>query len=141
MSLQDFVSQYPSAVGALSTMATIISAADTDDHSDSKLILVSATGLADAAIFLVPMFDGAVTELPTPGELIGCKMLWLQVQGKTESTDTTCNLVCDLIGGASFATDLIEENQKGVTFEAVAQVYTASTWLMGKAKDAGHYTA
>ncbi|KAJ1385803.1 hypothetical protein B484DRAFT_410397, partial [Ochromonadaceae sp. CCMP2298] len=68
-------------------------------------------------------------------------MLWLQVQGKTESTDTTCNLVCDLIGGASFATDLIEENQKGVTFEAVAQVYTASTWLMGKAKDAGHYTA
>jgi hypothetical protein len=125
MSLQDFVPQYP-----LRTMATMISAADPDAHFDSKLILVSSTGLADAAIFLVPMFDGAVTELPTPSELLGCEMLWLQVQGKTESTDTTCTLVCDLIDGASF-----------VTFEAVAQVYTASKWLIGKAKEAGQFTA
>ncbi|KAJ1386640.1 hypothetical protein B484DRAFT_410144, partial [Ochromonadaceae sp. CCMP2298] len=141
MSLQDFVSQYPSAVGGLREIVATISAADTDTHSDSKLILVPATGLADAAIFLVPLLaETAGEELPTPSELLVCKMLWLQVQGKTESTDTTCSLVCDIIGGAKFASDKLEEGQTGVTLEDVVEVYTASTWLMGKAKDAKHFT-
>jgi hypothetical protein len=141
MSLQDFVSQYPSAAGGLSAIVARISAADTDAHSDSKLILVSATGLADAAIFLVPLLtETAGDELPAPSELLACKMLWLQLQGKTENADTSCTLVCDIIGGASFVEDKLEEGQTGVTLEGVRQVYTASTWLMGKAREAKHFT-
>ncbi|KAJ1382110.1 hypothetical protein B484DRAFT_440792, partial [Ochromonadaceae sp. CCMP2298] len=113
---------------------------DPDDGSDSKLILVSATGLADAAVFLVPLFDEtAGDELPAPSDLLACNMLWLQLQGKTESANATCTLVCDIIGGTKFAESKLVDGQTGVTFEGVRQVYTTSAWLVGKAKDAKHF--
>ncbi|KAJ1384813.1 hypothetical protein B484DRAFT_410689, partial [Ochromonadaceae sp. CCMP2298] len=67
-------------------------------------------------------------------------MLWLQLQGMTEGTNATCTLVCDIIGGAKFAEGKLAKDQSGVTFEGVAQVYTASAWLMGKAREAKHFT-
>ncbi|KAJ1418629.1 hypothetical protein B484DRAFT_400415 [Ochromonadaceae sp. CCMP2298] len=107
----------PSADVGLKEIVARIPASDLESHFDSKLILVPATGLADAAIFL------------------------LQLQGKTVNTDTSCTLVCDIIGGASFAEDKLAKDLTSVTLEVVAQVYTASTWLLGKARDARHFTA
>ncbi|KAJ1428990.1 hypothetical protein B484DRAFT_396604 [Ochromonadaceae sp. CCMP2298] len=95
--------------------------------------------IADGAVFIVPMFASSETELPSTADLITNKLLWLMVKGKTRAGNAH-NLVCEVVGGAEHAGELIAEGQTGVVFAAIENVFVPQGWLMEIAKRDGMFT-
>ncbi|KAJ1423111.1 hypothetical protein B484DRAFT_398784 [Ochromonadaceae sp. CCMP2298] len=120
MSLSDFVDQYPSAQGSLQVIAALTSTATTASHEDDNFLVAPTASLPAGAVFVIPLF--AETEL--------------MLQGKKKIGPNSFNLVCDIIGGASYAESMLVEGQVGLTLEAVASVLIPADWLMEKAKTA-----
>jgi hypothetical protein len=139
MSLASIVSQYPSADGDLRTIAALLSTANPALHRDDNLFATDTASLLDGAVFIVPMFASSETELPSTSNLLDHKVLWLMVKGKTMAGNAH-NLVCQVLGGAKDAGELLAEGQTGVVLEAIRHVFMPQPWLMETAKTTGMFT-
>ncbi|KAJ1392304.1 hypothetical protein B484DRAFT_473262, partial [Ochromonadaceae sp. CCMP2298] len=140
MSLSDFVDQYPFAQGSLQGIAALTSTATTASHEDDNFLVATTASLPAGAVFILPLFAETEVALPTSAAILKHKLLWLMLQGKKKIGANSFNLVCDIIGGASYAGPMLVEGQIGLTLEAVASVFIPADWLMEKAKAARLYS-
>jgi hypothetical protein len=139
MSPASIVSQYPSADGDLRTIAALLSTANPALHRDDNLYVQPTASIADGAVFIVPMFASSETELPSTADLITHELLWLMVKGKT-SAGNAHNLVCEVVGGAKDAGELLAEGQTGVVIAGLTNVFVPHGWLIEIAKIKGMFT-
>ncbi|KAJ1391081.1 hypothetical protein B484DRAFT_408842, partial [Ochromonadaceae sp. CCMP2298] len=135
MSLASIVGKYPLAAGFMQAASTLISAAPAT-FSDTNISAEETAAIADGVMFLVPLFDVSTRVLPSCAEITNCDQLWLRLQGKTEITVTTFDLVCDIVGGGKLAGDRLAAGQMGVTLKGIAKVLVPRPWVLAQAKAA-----
>jgi hypothetical protein len=142
MSLSSVINRYPVAAGELLATMTLLSGMP-GTHSNNKWTVVESAELAESAVFVLPLLDVALLQLPTSEELLDCDQLWLKLKGKSKMSqaagDTTHELVCEIVGGAGLAGGKLGVGQMGVTFADVQHVLVPCDWVLLDAKAAGLY--
>jgi hypothetical protein len=140
MSLSSVINRYPVAAGELLATMTLLSGMP-GTHSNNKWSVVESAELAESAVFVLPLMDVTLLQLPTSEELLECNQLWLKLKGKSEMSqaagDTTHELVCEIVGGAGLAGGKLGAGQTGVTFADVQRVLVPCDWVLHDAKAAG----
>jgi hypothetical protein len=133
MSLTDILNKYPKADGYLQTAMGKVSTA-TSALNDHSVTVTLTSDIAIGSIFLLPLLDIAIADLPPIHELLTHEILWLKMIGKTEKSPTTFDVVCDIVGGRDKAGDKLALHQTGITFQAVHHLFVPESFLLEQAR-------